>query len=222
MRRTPEPELMDEPGQARAYAEADFAVPHQFFVDEFARVFPGEQPAGTVVDLGCGPADVTVRFARAYPDCRLLGIDGAPAMLEHARQRLRREGLEDRIALLQAHLPAPLSVPEAVDSVISNSLLHHLGQADTLWAAVRALGRPGCRVFVMDLMRPDSPERAEALLRTYAASEPEVLQRDFLASLHAAYRPEEVRAQLREAGLHGLRVDTVSDRHWVAWGRLQA
>ena len=31
---------------------------------------------------------------------------------------------------------------------------------------------------------------------------------------------EEIRDQLHEAGLQGLRCELVSDRHWAAWGRL--
>ena len=68
MKRIPEPELMDDPEQARAYALADFSEPHQAFIDHFARCFPRHRPR-RVLDLGCGPADVTIRFARAYPDC---------------------------------------------------------------------------------------------------------------------------------------------------------
>ena len=38
MQRTPEPELMDAPEQARAYAEADFSEGNQGFVDRFVNV----------------------------------------------------------------------------------------------------------------------------------------------------------------------------------------
>ena len=66
MERIPEPELMDEAEQARAYAEADFSGPHDMFVQLFREAFPDTAPAGAVLDLGCGPADVTRRFASAF------------------------------------------------------------------------------------------------------------------------------------------------------------
>jgi hypothetical protein len=47
-----------------------------------------------------------------------------------------------------------------------------------------------------------------------------VLQRDFYLSLCAAYTPDEVRAQLADAGLGHCELEVVSDRHWIAWGRL--
>jgi ubiquinone/menaquinone biosynthesis C-methylase UbiE len=222
MRRIPEPELMDEEAQARAYAEADFSEPHEHFVVLFREAFPGLEPAGTVLDLGCGPADVTIRFARAFPNCRIDGVDGAAAMLRFGRDAVDRAGLDGRIRLIEAYLPGALLPLESYGAVISNSLLHHLADASVLWDAVKRWGKPGAPVFVMDLLRPDAPEQVERLVRQYAESEPEILKRDFHNSLCAAYRPDEVLEQLHSAGLDGLDLRLVSDRHFVVSGYLPA
>ncbi|WP_333839921.1 class I SAM-dependent methyltransferase [Pelomicrobium sp.] len=214
--RVPEPELMDDPAQAQAYAEADFSEPHQAFVEHFRRRFPAFA-GGRVVDLGCGPADVTLRFARAFPRAHLLGVDGARAMLALAQEAVARAGLEERIRFAWLRLPAP-ALPRGFDAVISNSLLHHLADPQTLWAAVGQAARPGAPVLVMDLMRPAAEAELERLVATYAAEVPEILRRDFRNSLRAAYRPEEVRAQLAQAGLGGFSVEAVSDRHLLVWG----
>jgi len=73
---------------------------------------------------------------------------------------------------------------------------------------------------VMDLLRPTSPAAALALVEAHASAAPAVLRHDFHRSLLAAYRLDEVEAQLRDAGLRSLRVEVVSDRHWIAWGAL--
>jgi SAM-dependent methyltransferase len=216
MQRVPEPELMDNPAQARAYAEADFSEPHQAFVEHFRRRFPAFA-GGRVVDLGCGPADVTLRFARAYPAAEVLGVDGAQAMLALAREAVDRAGLGERIRFACLRLPTP-ALPGGFDAVISNSLLHHLADPRALWAAVRHAARPGAAVLVMDLTRPESETELERLVAAYAADAPEILRRDFRNSLRAAYRPEEVENQLSRAGLGGFSVETVSDRHLLAWG----
>lgn len=220
MERIPEPELMDEDEQARAYALADFAEPHDRFVELFREAFPDEAITGQVLDLGCGPADVTQRFARAFPDCRIDGVDGAERMLHYGQMILAQAGLNTRVRLIHGYLPgAPL--PHAhYDAVISNSLLHHLQNPMVLWDAIQAHAKPGAPVFVMDLMRPASREEALALKERYAAGEPEVLQRDFFHSLLAAYRVEEVAEQLAQAGLAHLTVRAVSDRHLTVSGRL--
>jgi len=220
--RIPEPELMDDEAQARAYAEADFEDPHSMFVQLFGERFADLRVEGSVLDLGCGPADVTIRFARAYPDCRVHGVDGSQAMLKHGCAALEREGLKPRVRLIHAYLPSAALAGRGDDIVISNSLLHHLADPSVLWRAVKSAARPGAAVFVMDLMRPDSEAQVRALVQTYAEGEPEVLRRDFHNSLLAAYTPEEVRAQLAAAELNTLSVEAVTDRHLIVFGYLPA
>lgn len=219
LERIPEPPLMDDPEQARAYAEADFSEPHEAFVAHFRRLFPGLAPS-RATDLGCGPADVTQRFSRAYPDCRILGVDGAEAMLQPGREALAGSPLAGRIELSCRYLPDASLPAHAFDAVISNSLLHHLDDPAVLWQTVAQVGKPGAALLAMDLMRPASREEAEALTRRYAGGAPPVLQRDFFNSLLASYRPDEVRAQLEAAGLARLAVEAVSDRHLLVWGTL--
>ena len=205
--------------QARAYAEADFSAPHQMFVELFRQRF-GPELQGVVLDLGCGPADITVRFAKAYPKCELHGVDGSPAMLKYGARRLEQEGLTHRIKLILGKIPE-VSLPQAFyDAVIVNSLLHHLPRPAVLWETIKRVGRSGAPVFVMDLLRPESKEAAQKLVTRYAASEPEVLKKDFYHSLLAAFRPEEVRAQLEEAGLSHFQLEVVTDRHFIVYGRL--
>ena len=218
MQRIPEPELMDDDAQALAYAQADFAEPHQHFVTLVAESFPGHDFNGVVLDLGCGPADISLRFARANSKSQVHGIDGAEAMLALGRQAIQNEGLQDRIQLWQYYLPADSLPQPQYDAVISNSLLHHLQQPETLWQCIKQYARPGAPVFVMDLMRPETKQQAQQFVALYAEGEAEVLRQDFYHSLLAAYSAEEVEQQLVIAGLSGLEVSVVSDRHLTISG----
>ena len=71
---------------------------------------------------------------------------------------------------------------------------------------------------MVDLLRPLDRDTAVQLVQQHAAGAPEVLERDFIASLHAAYTVEEVRQQLAAAGLQRFRVDHVDELHFVVWG----
>lgn len=217
--RIPEPELMNDPVQARAYAEADFSEPHQAFVNHFQRLFPGSAPR-QAIDLGCGPADVSTRFARVFPESTLLGVDGAEAMLSLGLRTVEANGLAQRLTLRRCYLPDPQLPASAFDTVISNSLLHHLDDPAVLWQTVRHVAMPGAAILIMDLMRPASMAQAQELADRYAADAPPVLQHDFYHSLLAAYRTDEVRGQLDAAGLSRLQVEAVSDRHLLIWGIL--
>jgi ubiquinone/menaquinone biosynthesis C-methylase UbiE len=219
MQRIPEPELMDDETQARAYAEADFEVPHSYFIELFQQTFPALSITGSVLDLGCGPADISLRFARAYPDCEIHGVDAAAAMLAYADKAIQQAKLNERIRLVTAYLPVARLPRRHYDVVISNSLLHHLADPMTLWQTVQEYAVPGAPVFIMDLLRPTSQTRAQALVAEYAADEPQVLQHDFYHSLLAAYTPKEVEQQLNSLGLP-FSVRVVSDRHLVVSGTM--
>lgn len=220
MQRTPEPELMDEAEQARAYALADFEEPNQRFVTLFEHEFP-QLRQGSVLDLGCGPGDIVLRLASRHAGLTVHGIDGSAAMLRFGSERLHEApGLSGRVQFIEGILPGATLPLSQYDAVISNSLLHHLHDPSVFWAAVREAGAPGAAVLVMDLFRPQSRAEAQAIVDQYAANEPEVLRVDFLASLCAAFEPDEIRAQLRACGLDTLQVRTVSDRHVLVSGRL--
>ena len=223
MKRIPEPELMDETSQARAYAEADFSEPNQLFLELFAEHFPGFD-GNMVVDLGCGPADIAIDFALCYSDARVIGVDGARAMLEFGFDRIAEAGLAGQVELKCLYLE-PETVKQIIpsgsaDAVISNSLLHHLATPDTLWQAINYLARPGAKILVMDLFRPPSTSAAAELVTEYAGSEAPILRSDFYNSLLAAYSPDEVRNQLDEAGLQCLSVSQSSDRHLLVSGEM--
>jgi ubiquinone/menaquinone biosynthesis C-methylase UbiE len=215
MERIPEPELMIEDAQVRAYAAGDFEQPHQRFVELLLERLPRLASAGHALDIGCGPGDITCRLARALPGWEVHGIDGSAPMLTLAREAAARSTLGPRLSFHECHLPDGAPPRTRYDLLVSNSLLHHLADPLVLWRSIARLSRPGSAVFVMDLLRPANTLDAERLTDQYSAGEPDVLRRDFYNSLLAAYRPDEVQAQLLHAGLGELAVEVVSDRHWL-------
>ena len=216
MDRVLEPELMDDPAQAEAYARADFAEENQGFVDRFRECFP-DFSAGRVLDLGCGPADIPIRFARLYPICQVIGVDASLPMIQLGEQAVKQAGLADRITLRCERFESVVGANIA-DAAISNSLLHHLPNPLQFWHKLRQLVRPGSPVLVMDLLRPESPDEAQAIVDRYAADEPEILRRDFHNSLLAAFTEDELATQLARMNLTRLLIDVPDDRHWVVGG----
>jgi 2-polyprenyl-3-methyl-5-hydroxy-6-metoxy-1,4-benzoquinol methylase len=213
-----EPELMDDPKQAEAYAAADFAEENQGFVDRFEEYFP-DFSGGRVLDVGCGPADVPLRFARRYATCHIIGIDASEPMIRLGEQAVLRAGLGGRITLRCERLEA-IAGANVFDAALSNSLLHHLPNPLQFWHKLRQLVKPGSPVLVMDLLRPDSREEAQAIVDRYAATEPDILRRDFYNSLLAAFTEDEVSSQLARMNLTRLLIDVIDDRHWVVGGTI--
>ncbi len=220
MQRIPEPELMDDPQQARAYAEADFSEANQLFLDLYEQCFAGCVPHH-VLDIGCGPGAITLDFAARHSQCHITGIDGAGAMLDLARRNLRQHpDLNGRVDFQRVHLPS-IEPPRRFDTIISNSLLHHLPDPSILWQAIQKWGRQDAAVLVMDLIRPPFPSLAEKIVARHAPGAPAILQRDFFNSLCAAFTLEEIKMQLSASGLEGFEVISVNGYHLAVFGALK-
>lgn len=218
MERICEPELMEGLEQVAAYAAADFSSSDQAAVmrilELWAALVPSPSPR-RILDLGCGPGNLTIPLAERWPAAAVVGLDGSAAMLAEAKRRSPGSRAQFRMATLP-HWPAELG---SFDLLVSNSLLHHLHDPAVLWDAIRHLAAPGALVVIKDLRRPLDPAAVELLVQRHAAAAPPVLQRDYRASLQAAFRPEEVERQLLQAGL-ALQVRPLGDRYLEVWGRL--
>jgi trans-aconitate methyltransferase len=218
MLRITEPEIMDDEEQVRAYSLADFEEPHSQFIRLLGEKLPSLPATGHALDMGCGSGDITRRFSLAYPDWKIDGIDGSQAMLTVAREMAIDEGMEERLNFMKVLLPASPPPGCDYDLIFSNSLLHHLSDPAVFWASLADWSGQNTHVFVMDLMRPENPQQAQAMVQRYSAEEPEVLRTDFYNSLLASFEPEEITEQLGTASLTQLQLEIASDRHFIVWG----
>lgn len=119
---------------------------------EKARIEKGHR----VLDLGCGTATLTILIKNAHPQAEVTGLDGDPEVLEIARAKVARAGLE---IALDYGMAFELPYPDGFfDRVISSLVFHHLTREDkarTLKEAFRVL-RPGGELHVADLGRPQN------------------------------------------------------------------
>ncbi len=94
-----------------------------------------------VVDAGCGSGRVTELLAARLPRGRVVALDGSPAMIEAARERLAVFG--DRIEFVVADLGLPLPLEGTVDAVFSTATFHWVTHHDALFANLADVLRPG-------------------------------------------------------------------------------
>jgi trans-aconitate 2-methyltransferase len=85
------------------------------FYDLMARV--GATAPGRVVDLGCGPGQLTASLLERWPTARVLGVDSSAAMVERA-DRLSGDRLSFTMADLRDWQP-----DQPVDVLVSNAAL---------------------------------------------------------------------------------------------------
>jgi len=106
------------------------------FVDLVARV--GATTPARVVDLGCGPGNLTRLLAQRWPDARVVGVDSSPEMVASARRDVPELAFE--VADLRDWAAAGA---EPVDVLVSNATLQWLPEHLDLLPALVATVRPG-------------------------------------------------------------------------------
>jgi trans-aconitate 2-methyltransferase len=93
-----------------------------------------------VLDAGCGTGRVTAALLERLPRGHVVAVDGSPAMVEAARERLG-DAVDLRVAdLLELELDRP------VDAILSTATFHWIADHDRLFARLLALLRPGGRL----------------------------------------------------------------------------
>jgi trans-aconitate 2-methyltransferase len=97
-----------------------------------------------VLDAGCGSGRVTELLAARLPRGTVVALDGSPAMIVAARERLA--AFRDRIEYVVADLGGPLSLGRPVDAVLSTATFHWVPDHDALFANLAAVIRPGGRL----------------------------------------------------------------------------
>ena len=219
MKRILEPELMGDKEQAEAYAHADFEEPHRRVIKLLAAELQQPRISGRILDLGCGPGDITFRLARRFPEATITAVDGSAAMIELANRRKKREDAIGRnITFIEGFIPEVKIPRTTYDLIISTSFLHHLPDPAILWNTILEYAHSGSKAFVYDLFRPARKEEAMRIVNHYSGNEPNVLKRDFYHSLLSAFEPKEVEQQLIAAGIPEFLVKVVSDRHIIIVG----
>ena len=231
MERIPEPQIMNASEQVKAYSEADFSLSDGNMVDHFEEFLKSINfiiyKENLIIDLGCGPGNITERLSLRWPSAHVIGVDGSLEMLKVARNRKEKLWSQghsgsisyknEELSSLSIHL---LGLSKPAEVVVSNSVLHHIHEPSQFWQTVRNLGKKGSVTFHRDLRRPLSLEQTIAIKEKYQNDAPAVLNKDFLASLRAAFTVEEVKLQLKEAGLSQLKVFEVDDRYLEVVGVL--
>lgn len=161
------------------------------FADLLARV-DATEPA-LVVDLGCGPGELTLGLAQRWPGARVVGVDSSPEMLARARE-LDTDG---RVEWVEASAEDwdPTECGASIDVLVTNATLQWVpGHLRLIPAWVLSLAPGG--TFAMQVPSNfDAP--SHRLMREVAARHPRAADlQPGLDRARAVARPETYAALL--------------------------
>jgi ubiquinone/menaquinone biosynthesis C-methylase UbiE len=210
-----EPELMDTTRDAIEYDAMDFTEANtKFAVDALALL--DRRPNPEVLDIGTGTAQIPILMLDRNPRLQILAVDLAGEMIRLGIEKVKKAGYAAQCRLEKQDAKA-LRVPShKYDLVLCNSTAHHIPNPVDLFREIARVVKPDGAIIIRDLIRPLSEDDAWAIVKRVAAGEHVRQQQLFFDSLCAALSLAEVEQMLAAAGLRGLRVGRVSDRHWTA------
>jgi trans-aconitate 2-methyltransferase len=133
------------------------------FVDLLARV--GAEHPRTVVDLGCGPGNLTRLLRERWPEATVRGLDSSPEMIRTARADVA--GIDFEVADLRTWVD-PADPGDPVDVLVSNATLQWVpGHLDLLPSLVGRVTPGGWLAFQV----PGNFAEPSHAIRTELASE---------------------------------------------------
>jgi len=170
-----------------------------------------------VVDVGFGFAEQDIYWIRRFGPRRIIGLNITPEQVRVARDRVRDQGLEERIDLREGSATAT-GLPDACcDVVTAVECAFHFDTREMFFAEAARLLRPGGRLVLADSI----PVR----------SDPNPLRRPLRALLLAVVRaalsvpraniyPRDVyAAKLTAAGFDAVKVESIRDQVFPGWRR---
>ena len=165
MERVPEPELMEEKEQVISYDEADFSEGEVNLINQInhyllrKNIFLGEKDL--IVDLGCGPGNISEKLAIKWPNTAVVGIDGSKEMILRAEYNknfsIKKKKLKNLryicsdIKNIEAN---KFLIKKRISLLVSNSLIHHITKLEDFFRTIRSLSSNITVNFHKDLIRP--------------------------------------------------------------------
>jgi SAM-dependent methyltransferase len=117
--------------RSQEYNPFNFSYPGYITIRRFADLAsPFLEDLRSVLDLGCGPAEITCELARRHPDLTFLGVDHSAAGIKRARSNASLLGLSNvsfEVAPIEEFLPA-----RPFDLVAMFDAFHHLADPKSL------------------------------------------------------------------------------------------
>tara|TARA_Y100000589_G_scaffold8500_1_gene7235 strand:+ start:3032 stop:3727 length:696 start_codon:yes stop_codon:yes gene_type:complete len=229
MDRVIEPELMVSKEQVSSYSMADFSEGEENLMDFICKYVEREEISFTdqdlIIDLGCGPGNITERLSKRWPHANVLGIDGSKEMILKAISKKKMQVNKYSFRNLEYvcsdiknfHLNYSLNFYK-LRLIVSNSLIHHITHIDEFFDVITNLSSQDTINIHKDLVRPIDEKSAQQLKFDCQKKYNETLTKDYYASLKASYRTSELKQIILKKKFKNLDVIEDGEKYLIVYG----
>tara|TARA_Y100001978_G_scaffold186348_1_gene186049 strand:+ start:3016 stop:3711 length:696 start_codon:yes stop_codon:yes gene_type:complete len=231
MNREPEPELMNKEDQVIAYAKADFSLGETKLIKFISNYLETNDiklsSNDLIVDIGCGPGNISEKLSANWPNVNVLGIDGSYEMIKKAESRKSKYKNYERYRNL-SYICADIRninldqdlFDKTITLLVSNSFIHHISDIDQFFKFLINLSCKDTINFHKDLIRPKDEKTALKLKADCAKKHSSILTNDYYASLKASYRKAELEKKLIEFDLNSMEVIEDNNEYLIVYGKV--
>jgi demethylmenaquinone methyltransferase/2-methoxy-6-polyprenyl-1,4-benzoquinol methylase len=111
-----------------------------------------------VLDLCTGTGDLAIAAGRARPGAaRVVGVDFAAAMLHVGREKLMRQRLGPRVALVRGDATRIPAADQSVDAITIAFGIRNVEQVAAACAEMHRVMKPGGRLAILEFAVPTAP-----------------------------------------------------------------
>jgi len=231
MDREPESELMNKKSQVKAYCAADFSLGEINlikFISNYLKINNiNLSKNDLIVDLGCGPGNISEKLSERWPDVKVLGIDGSKEMIREAESRMFKNKIMGKysnlnylcsdIRKISSH---EIFSRKEITLLVSNSFIHHIIDIDNFFEFIINLSNKQTINFHKDLIRPKDEKTALKLKDKCSQKYSAILTNDYYASLKASYRRNEIQKKILELDLESMNVIEESAEYLIVYGKV--
>ncbi len=231
MERIPEPELMEEKEQVISYDKADFSEGEVNLINQInhyllrKNISLGEKDL--IVDLGCGPGNISEKLAIKWPKTEVVGIDGSKEMILRAEYNKNISDNKKKLKNLRYICSDIKDIKsnnflfkKRISLLVSNSLIHHITNLEDFFNTIRSLSSNITVNFHKDLKRPLDEKSALELKAQCSTKFNEILTNDYYASLRASYTLKELKNFTLENDLSSLDVFEEGENYLIVYGNV--
>ena len=231
MERNVEPELKEREDQVSSYAKADFSEGENNLIKQIDHyliknnIYLNEKEL--IVDLGCGPGNISEKLSIKWPKANVVGIDGSKEMIRIAElnkknslSRSRLKNLSYICADIKSLKLSEISFGKNISLLVSNSLIHHITYLENFFNCIERLSSDLTINFHKDLKRPNDEKSALYLKEKCGEKYNDILTNDYYASLKASYTAKELKNFIFENKLSSLEVFEEGDQYLVIYGKV--
>ncbi|MCQ9204333.1 MAG: class I SAM-dependent methyltransferase [Prochlorococcus marinus CUG1436] len=231
MERIPEPELMVEKEQVISYDRADFSEGEVNLINQINYYLLRKNISlcekDLIVDLGCGPGNISEKLAIKWPKSEVVGIDGSKEMILRAEYNKSISTNQKKLKNLR-YICSDIKdiksnnflLKKRISLLVSNSLIHHITNIEDFFNTIRSLSDNDTVNFHKDLKRPLDQMSALELKAQCSKKYNEILTNDYYASLRASYTFKELKNFTLENDLSSLDVFEEGENYLIVYGNV--